>query len=79
MGQDTFLIWSISKSCWHSLKNFFFNYYFWLQWAFIAAHRLSLVEVSGGYSLVVAPRLLIVVASLVAEHRRQGVGVLVVV
>ena len=34
---------------------FFFNkfilfFYFWLPWVFIAAHRLSLVEVSGGYS-----------------------------
>ena len=36
---------------------------------FIAAHGLSLVSVSSGYSLVVAHRLLIAVASLVAEHK----------
>ena len=56
----------------------FFLIYFWLHWAFIAAHRLSLLEVSGGDSLVVVPRLLIVVASFVAEHGHQGVGALVV-
>ena len=78
MGQDTFLIWSISKSCWHSLFKKIFLIYFWLHWAFIAAHRLSLLEVSGGDSLVVVPRLLIVVASFVAEHGHQGVGALVV-
>ena len=76
MGQDTFLIWSISKSCWHSLFKKIFLIYFWLHWAFIAAHRLSLLEVSGGDSLVVVPRLLIVVASFVAEHGHQGVGAL---
>ena len=36
---------------------------------FLAVHRLSLVEVSRGYSLVVVGGLLTVVASLVAEHR----------
>ena len=41
-------------------------------------YRLSLVVVSGGYSLVVVPRLLIVVASFVRERERQGVGALVV-
>ena len=32
---------------------FFFNFFyfiFWLRWVFVAAHRLSLVAVSGGYS-----------------------------
>ena len=29
-----------------------FLFYFWLGWAFIAVHRLSLVAASGGYSLV---------------------------
>ena len=43
-----------------------FNYYFWLCWVFVAAHRLSLVVASGGYSLAVLYRLL-AVASLVAE------------
>ena len=36
---------------------------------FIAACRLSLVVASGGYSLVAVHRLLIAVASLVAENR----------
>ena len=35
---------------------------------------LSLIAVSGGYSSVVVLRLLIVVASLVAEHRLQVHG-----
>ena len=37
--------------------------YVWLHWVFIAAHRVSLVVVHG---------LLIVVASLDAEHGLQG-------
>ena len=28
----------------------FFYIYFWLFWVFVAAHRLSLVAASGGYS-----------------------------
>ena len=43
--------------------------YLWLCWAFVSEHRLSLVEVSRGYSLVVVHGPLIAVASLVAEHR----------
>ena len=35
---------------------------------FVAAHGLSLAVVSGGYSLVEVHRLLIVRASLIAEH-----------
>ena len=35
-------------------KKFFFNLnvfvYFWLRWVFVAAHGLSLVAASGGYS-----------------------------
>ena len=31
-------------------KNFFLLIYFWLRWVFVAAHRLSLVAASGGYS-----------------------------
>ena len=42
---------------------------FWLYWVFIAMHRLSLVAISEGSSLDAVHRLLIVVASLVAEHR----------
>ena len=51
---------------------FFFNIYlsicFWLHWAFIAAHGLSRVAMTGGYSLVLAPGLLTAVTSLVLEH-----------
>jgi len=42
---------------------------FWLHWVFVALHGLSLAAVSGDYSLAVVHRLLIAVASLVAEHR----------
>ena len=40
----------------------------WLHWVLVAAHRLSLVLVSRGYSPVVVCRLLIA-ASLVVKHR----------
>ena len=53
-----------------TIVNSFFNkfIYFWLHWVFVAAARgLSLVAVSSGYSVAVHV-LLIVVASLVAEH-----------
>ena len=43
--------------------------YLWLCWVFVAARGLSLVAVSGGWLFVVLRRLLIAVASLVAEHR----------
>ena len=42
--------------------------YFWLHWVFVAVCRLSLLVASGGLLFVVVRRLLIVVASLVAEH-----------
>ena len=42
--------------------------YFWLHWVFIAVRGLSLVVVSGGLLFVAVHRLLIAVASLVAEH-----------
>ena len=44
--------------------NFFF---FWLHWIFVAAHMLSLVLVSGGYSPGAVSGLLMAVASFV-EH-----------
>ena len=47
----------------------FYFIYFWLRWVFVAAHGLSLVAASRGYSSVAVRRLLIAVASLVAEHR----------
>ena len=52
----------------------FLKLIFRLCWVFIAACRLSLVEASRGYSLVAVFELLIVVASLVAEHGLQGTG-----
>ena len=45
-----------------------FIYLFWLCWVSVAAHRRSLVVVSGGYSLVAVCGLLIAVVSLVVEH-----------
>ena len=48
---------------------FFISIYFWLCWVFAAACRRSLAVVSKGCSLVAICRLLIVVASLVAERR----------
>ena len=51
---------------WISL--FFQFNYFWLLWMFVAALGLSLVAARGGYFLVGVLKLLIVVASLVAEH-----------
>ena len=44
-------------------------YLFLACWVFVAVCGLSLVVASGGYSLVAVGRLLITVASLVAEHR----------
>ena len=44
--------------------------YFWLHWAFVAACGLSLVAVSGAYSLVLG--LLSVVASLLEDHGLYG-------
>ena len=32
------------------LKFIYLFIYFWLHWVFVAAHRLSLVAASGGYS-----------------------------
>ena len=48
---------------------FLFLLCFWLCRIVIAAHRLSLVATSVGYSLIAVHGLLISVASLVAEHR----------
>ena len=59
--------WSLNKLG-HSLCQSVCLFYFWLHWVFVAAARgLSLVAVSSGYSVAVHV-LLIVVASLVAEH-----------
>ena len=52
---------------------FYLFYFFWLHWVFVAAHGLSLVAASGGYSSLWCVGfslrwLLIAVASLVVEH-----------
>ena len=44
------------------------TYLFWFPWVFVAVCGLSLVAVSGGYSVAVG-RLLIEMASFVVEHR----------
>ena len=46
--------------------------YFWLCWVFVVAQAVSLAVVSRGNALVVVHVFLIVVASLVAEHRLQS-------
>ena len=55
------------------MKGSFFTlfFFFWLHSVFIALCGLSLVAVSGAYSFIAVPGLLIVVASLV-EHRLRG-------
>ena len=40
---------------------------FWLSWVFVGRHRLSLIMLREGYSLVEGCRLLTAVASLVAD------------
>ena len=57
-------------ACLFFLLNLFMYLFILAKSGFIAVHRLSLVVASSwGYSLVAVGRLLIVVASLVAEHR----------
>ena len=36
----------------HCFFKIYLFYYFWLRWVFAAVHELSLVVVSGGYSLL---------------------------
>ena len=45
------------------------SFYFCLYWIFVAIRELSLAVASGGYSLAMVHKLLILVASLVAEHK----------
>ena len=52
--------------------------YFWLCWVFVVAQAVSLAVVSRGNALVVVHVFLIVVASLVAEHRLQSMQALAV-
>ena len=53
---------------------FCFLFVFRLCWVIVAAGGLSLVTESGGYSVSSVRRLLIVVVSLVAEHRLSSCG-----
>ena len=62
MGKTSFL-------CTYSILEFLFIYLFWLCWIFVAVNGLSLVVLSGGYSLISVNGLLIAVAPLVVEHR----------
>ena len=50
------------------LVNLFICLFFWLCWVFVAAHGLSLVASSGGFSYCGA-RALGARASVVAEHK----------
>ena len=43
-------------------------FFFGLCWVFVVVHGLSPAAVSGGYSLVAVPGVLIAIASLVSEH-----------
>ena len=52
-----------------TLKFFYLFIYFWLCWVFVAVCGLSVVGASRGYSLVMVCSLLIVMASLISEHR----------
>ena len=58
---------------------FLMHSYFWLGSVFVASCRLSLIAENGVYPLVEVPRLLTVVASLLAEHRLQSVASVIVV
>ena len=52
--------------------------YFWQCWVFVAEHSLSLVLASRCFSLVEVRWLLILIASLIAEHGLQGMWASVV-
>ena len=56
-----------------------FRIHFWLFWALAAAHSLSLVAASRGYSLVAMHGFLAAVASLVSVQGLWGAHALVVV
>ena len=59
----------------HLLSVYLLFIYFWLCYILVVAQRLSLVKVSGGYSLVALCGLLIVVVFLVVEHGLSSCGV----
>ena len=52
-----------------SISKIFIYLLFWLRQVFIAVRWLSLAVANRGYSFIAVHRLLIMVASLVAEHR----------
>ena len=55
----------------------FLSFYFWLHWVFAAAHGLSLVVASGGYSPIVVPRLLTVLVYCTAQGLEPSGSVVV--
>ena len=60
---------SVRAELFYFIFSFFFFFFCAVLKVFVAASELSLVVVSRGCSLVAVPRLLIVVASIVGEHR----------
>ena len=60
------------KPNYHCDGIFFLIVFYWLRLVFLDESRLFLVVASGGSSLVAACGILIIVASLVAEHRLSG-------
>ena len=59
-------------------KKIIYLYLFLVVLGLLSIHRLSLVAVSGGYSLIAMHRLLIMVVSLFAKHKLQSIGSVVV-
>ena len=53
-------------------ENFKINLIYLYTYVFIAVHQLSLVVVSGGYSLVAVQGFLTAVAPIAVEHGFQG-------
>ena len=76
-GEQSFFIWrDCSYGCLGAMRLhceiFKLGHYFWQHLVFTAAHRLSLVAASGGYSPVVECGLLTAAASLVAAWALSG-------
>ena len=72
-------IMGVQRYCFCFFKKIILFIYFWLRWVFVGVWAFPLVAASRGYSSLYVCRLLVVVASPVAEHRLQGVRASVVV